>query len=162
MSAVAKRGTLIIFLSCTAALMLSIVPLPSWAEEIRPHFVLMAMIYWSMALPHRVNIGVAWVMGLLLDVTYDAVLGQHALALALIAFFTVNLHQRLRVFPIWQQAIVVFVFSMIYDLINLWIKGITGTAPSVWSIITPCFTTALLWPVVFMMLRKLRRIYNVG
>lgn len=162
MNMVARRGTPIIFLTCIAALMLSIVPLFTWAEEIRPHFVLMALVYWSMALPHRVNIGVAWVMGLLLDVTYDAVLGQHALALALVAFFTVKMHQRLRVYPIWQQAIVVFVFSMIYNLIVLWIKGITGLAPSVWSIITPSFTTALLWPVVFMMLRKLRRIYHVS
>ena len=162
MSVVARRGTPIIFLTMVLSLMLAIMPLPTWAEEIRPHFVLMAVVYWSMALPHRVNIGVAWVMGLLLDVTYDAVLGQYALALALIAFFTINLHQRLRVFPIWQQAIVVFVFSMLYSLIVLWIKGMTGTAPSVWTIITPCFTTAVLWPGAFMILRKLRRIYSVS
>ena len=162
MNVVARRGTPIIFLTMVLSLMLAIMPLPTWAEEIRPHFVLIAVVYWCMALPHRVNIGVAWVMGLLLDVTYDAVLGQYALALALIAFFTINLHQRLRVFPIWQQAIVVFVFSMLYSLIVLWIKGMTGTAPSVWSIITPCFTTALLWPGAFMFLRKLRRIYSVS
>lgn len=162
MSAVMRRGTPIIVLSLIIALMLTIMPLYTWAEEIRPHIVLMVVMYWAMALPHRVNIGVAWVMGLLLDVSYDAVLGQYALALALIAFFTVNLHQRLRVFPLWQQAIVVFVFAVIYSLIVLWIKGITGNAPSVWTIITPSFTTALLWPPAFLLLRKLRRFYSVS
>ena len=162
MSTVMRRGTPIIVLSLIIALMLTIMPLVTWAEEIRPHFMLMVVIYWAMALPHRVNIGIAWVMGLLLDVSYDAVLGQYALALALIAFFTVNLHQRLRVFPLWQQAIVVFVFAMIYSLIVLWIKGITGNAPSVWTILAPCFTTAVLWPPMFLILRKLRRIYNVS
>ena len=161
MNVVARRGTPIILLTLVLSLMLAIMPLPTWGEEIRPYFVLLAVVYWCMALPHRVNIGVAWVMGLLLDVTYDAVLGQYALAMALIAFFTVNLHQRLRVFPLWQQAIVVFVFAMLYSLIVLWIKGMTGNAPSVWTIITPCFTTAVLWPPTFVFLRKLRRIYSV-
>jgi rod shape-determining protein MreD len=162
MSAVMRRGTPVILITLIAALMLSIMPLFTWAEEIRPYFVLMVVMYWAMALPHRVSIGVAWIMGLLLDVSYDAVLGQYALAMALIAFFTVNLHQRLRVFPLWQQAIVVFVFAMIYSLIVLWIKGITGNAPSVWTILIPCFTTAILWPPAFLLLRKLRRFYSVS
>jgi len=162
MSTVLRRGTPVITLSFIFALMLTIMPLYGWAEEIRPHFVLMTVMYWAMALPHRVNIGVAWVMGLLLDVSYDAVLGQYALAMVLIAFFTVNLHQRLRVFPLWQQSIVVFVFAMNYSLVVLWIKGITGTAPSVWTILAPCFTTAVLWTPAFLLLRKLRRFYHIS
>jgi rod shape-determining protein MreD len=141
--------------------MLAVMPLPIWAEEIRPHWVLLVLIYWSMALPQRVSVGSGWVMGLLMDVANNAVLGQHALALALIAFLTSHLHQRLRVFPQSQQAIVVFVFCVIYNLIVLWIKGITGSAPSLWLIVIPSFTTALVWPLIFMVLRHARRIYRV-
>ena len=100
-------------------------------------------------------------MGLLLDVANDAVLGQHALALALIAFLTAQLHQRLRVFPLSQQTIVIFIFTIIYNLVILWIKGITGSAPGVWLIVLPSFTTALVWPLVFITLRHARRFYRV-
>lgn len=156
------QGTPIIILSLIVALMLTMVPLPAWALELRPHWVLMVLVYWSMALPTRIGVGIAWVMGLLLDVTYDALLGQHALALALIAFLTLHLHQRLRVFPLWQQAIVILVFCVIYDMINLWIKGISGHAPSVLAYVLPSFTTALVWPAVFVVLRHARRFYHVA
>jgi rod shape-determining protein MreD len=156
------QGGPIIILSFIVALMLTMVPLPNWAQELRPHWVLMTLVYWSMAIPTRIGVGVAWVMGLLLDVTYGSLLGQNALALALVIFLTLNLHQRLRVFPVWQQAIVIFVFSVIFNIINLWIKGISGSAPSVWLYVLPSFTTALIWPAVFIVLRFARRFYRVA
>lgn len=161
MSIVQRHGTAVIILSFVIALMLTVMPLPDWAEEIRPQWVVLVLIYWAMALPQRVSVGSGWVMGLLLDVVNDAVLGEHALALAFIAFLTAHLHQRLRVFPQSQQAIVILVFCIIYNLIILWIKGITGTAPSVWLIVIPSFTTALVWPLIFIILRHARRFYRV-
>lgn len=157
-----SQGTPIIILSFIIALMLTMIPLPAWSQELRPHWVLMVLVYWSMALPARIGVGIAWVLGLLLDVTYDALLGQHALALALVVFLTQHLHQRLRVFPVWQQAIVILVFCVIYDMINLWIKGISGHAPSVLMYVLPSFTTALFWPAVFLVLRHARRFYHVA
>ena len=162
MAVTQRQGGLIIILSFVVALMLSIIDLPTWAEEIRPQWVVLVLIYWSMALPQRISVGVGWVMGLLLDVSNSAILGQNALALALIAFLTAHLHQRLRVFPFWQQAIVIFVFCIIFNLIVLWIKGISGSAPNVWLIITPSFTSAIFWPLVFIFLRRVRRFYRVS
>lgn len=156
------QGGPVIVLTFIVALMLTMIPLPNWLQELSPHWVLMTLVYWSMALPSRIGVGIAWVMGLLLDVTYDALLGQHALALAVVIFLTLNIHQRLRVFPIWQQAIVVFVFCVIYDIINLWIMGISGYAPSIWLYVLPSFTTALFWPAVFLLLRHARRFYRVA
>ena len=162
MSIVQRRGTAVIIISFIFALMLTVMPHPDWLEQIRPLWVVLVLIYWAMALPQRVSVGTGWVLGLLLDVANDAVLGQHALALAVIAFLTSHLHQRLRVFPQSQQAIVVLVFCVIYNLIILWIKGITGTAPSVWLIVFPSFTSALIWPLAFIVLRHARRFYHVS
>lgn len=156
------RGGPVIFLTFLIALMLTMIPLPSWAQELSPHWLLLVLVYWCMAVPTRIGVGVAWIMGLLLDVTYNDLLGQHALALAVVIFLTLNLHQRLRVFPVWQQAIVILVFCIIYDMINLWIKGISGYAPNIWLYILPSFTTAVIWPVVFLVLRRTRRIYRVA
>lgn len=156
------RGGPVILLTFIIALILTMIPLPTWAQELSPHWLFLVLVYWSMAVPSRIGVGVAWLMGLLLDVSYDDLLGQHALAMAVIAFLTIKLHQRLRVFPVWQQAIVILVFSLIYDMINLWIKGISGYAPSVWQYILPSFTTAFIWPVVFLIMRRTRRIYRVA
>lgn len=156
------RGGPVIVLTLLVALMVTMIPLPNWIQELSPHWILLVLVYWSMALPTRIGVGIAWIMGLLLDVTYDDLLGQHALALAVVIFLTLNLHQRLRVFPIWQQSIVILVFCIIYDMINLWIKGISGYAPNVWLYILPSFTTAFIWPVVFLILRRIRRVYRVA
>lgn len=156
------RGGAVILLTFLVALMLTMIPLPNWAQGLGPHWLLLVLVYWSMAIPARIGVGVAWIMGLLLDVAYDDLLGQHALSLAIVIFLTLNLHQRLRIYPVWQQAIVILVFSIIYDMINLWIKGISGYAPSIWLYILPSFSTAVIWPVVFLVLRHVRRVYRVA
>ena len=51
MSIVQRHGTAVILLSFFLALMLTIMPLWDWAEEIRPQWVVLVLIYWTMALP---------------------------------------------------------------------------------------------------------------
>ena len=58
----------------------------------------MVLMYWVMALPYRVGIGSAWVAGIVLDVLEGSVLGLNALGLVVIAYITLSLHQRLRMF----------------------------------------------------------------
>lgn len=144
-------GTLVL------ALMLTIVPLPDWAVRLHPDWAALALIYWVMALPHRVGVGIGWVYGLLLDVLKGALLGQHALGLALVAYLAQHLHQRVRVFPPWQQAISVGLMLLPYMLISLWIRGMVGRAPGTWWYWAPLFTSMLVWPLVFVVLRGLRR-----
>ena len=88
------RGGGIIVLSFILALSLTIIPLPNIIEGLRPEFVSLTLIYWCMALPSRVGLGSAWTAGLFLDVLRDTLLGQHALALTLVAFFILQLHQK--------------------------------------------------------------------
>ena len=71
-----RAGGWIIALSFLVAFLLGGVPLPGSLERFRPDWVVMALIYWSMALPHRVGIGVGWLVGLLVDVGRGALLGQ--------------------------------------------------------------------------------------
>jgi len=156
------QGMGIVALSFLAALTMSIIPLPEWARLLRPEWVSLVLIYWLLALPHRIGIGVAWCMGLLLDVMRDTLLGQHALALALIAFIVIHIHQRLRLFPLWQQSIIIFILLLIQTVIIFWIKGIIGEAPNFKYTLLPPLTSALFWPVVFTLLRHARRRYKVS
>lgn len=155
------RGGQVIFLSFVAALMLTLIPLPEWASYLRPEWVSLVLIYWCMALPERIGIGAGWLAGLFLDVIHGAVLGQYAMALAIIAYFTHNLHQRLRVFPVTQQMLVVLLLILFQQLIVIWIKGFIGESPQSLRYWLPSLTTMLLWPWLFVILRDLRRHYRV-
>lgn len=156
------RGGWIIMLTFIAALMLTILPLPDWAIMLRPEWVAMVLIYWCMALPGRVGVGVGWLSGLLLDVLGGTVLGQHALGLALVAFLTLKLYQRIRVFPVWQQSLSVFAFILANQIIVIWIMGIIGNSQYDWSYWLPSITSMLLWPWVFIFLRNTRRRFKVS
>lgn len=156
------RGGIVILLSFIAAFALTIIPMPDVVKALSPEFVTLTLIYWVMALPNRIGLGKAWVAGLFLDVFRDTVLGQHALALTLIAFFILQLHQRIRVFPLWQQAISIGVLVLIQVALVLWIKGIMGEITDIWTALLPVVTTSLFWPPIFLLMRYLRRYYQVS
>jgi rod shape-determining protein MreD len=150
-------GIGVIVASFAVALMLTAMPLPDWATAWRPAWVLMVLIYWCMAVPDRIGVGVSWVLGLLVDVLKGTLLGQHAAIFAVVAFITVKTHRRLRVYPLIQQAAYVGLMLCLHALWTLWVRGIAGhsTQPSVYWL--PVLTSVILWPWLFVILRDLRR-----
>ena len=149
-------------MSFVVALVLTMLPLPDWAEPARPEWVAMVLIYWCMAVPQRVGVGVGWIMGLFLDVVHGALLGQHALALAVVAYLALSLHQRVRVFPLWQQALTILLLVALEQMLVLWIKGVIGESPETWNYWWPSLTSMLLWPWIFLVLRDVRRKFRVS
>lgn len=157
-----QGGGGVILVSFIVALALTIMPLPDVLEELRPEWIIMVLVYWVMALPDRIGVGIAWVVGLLLDVVRDALLGQYALTLALIAFIVIHLHQRLRVFPLWQQALAIGLLVILQYILVFWIKGLTGELPQFWKMLLPAIGTLIFWPPVFLVLRQVRRRYQIS
>jgi rod shape-determining protein MreD len=143
------------------ALLLTIVPLPEWARYMRPDWVGLVLIYWCMALPERVGVGSGWLAGLLVDLLTGSVLGQHALALTVIAFLTIKFHQRVRLFPILQQAFTVLVLLVLHQLIALWISRFIGRPGVPWYFWSPSLIGTLIWPPVYNMLRGIRQGFRV-
>lgn len=151
------RNIRIAALTIIGAFMLSMVPLPDWAQDFRPDWVTLVLIYWAMALPARIGVTIAWLVGLMLDVSHGALMGQHALGLVLVIYFVHSQHQRLRVASLVQQAIVVFFLLLIKQSLVLWVSGIMGHAPDSWLYFLSSFTGALFWPWAYIILRDLRR-----
>lgn len=143
------------------ALMLAIMPLPDWAIEFRPDWVTLVLIYWAMALPSRIGVTMAWFAGLLLDVSYGTLMGQHAVGMVLVIYVIHLQHQRLRVASLLQQAIVIFFLLLIKQLLILWVDGMLGRAPDSWYYFMPTLTSTLLWPWTYLILRDLRRKFTV-
>lgn len=156
------RGYVVILLTFVAAYVLAVVPLPSWLLWARPEWVALTLIYWTIALPQRVGIATALVLGLGLDVLKGSVLGQNAFALVVVALLALILYQRLRVYSLWQQAAVVFLLVGINLLICQWVQKLEGFSLLPSLFLLPALTSALLWPVVLHTLRGLRRYYRVS
>ncbi len=159
---VARTAYTAIVLSFVVALMLTALPMPPWAALWRPAWVALVLIYWCMAAPTYTGIVMGWTLGLFLDVLAGTLLGQHALALAIVAFVAHRFHRQVRVLPIWQQGVSVFGLVFLYQALILWITGIQGMpilAAAYWS--SP-LVSMLLWPWIFIVLRDVRRRYRVA
>lgn len=156
------RGAPVIVLSVVAAFVLTALPLPAWASDWRPAWVALVLIYWCIAVPTRVGVGVGWCLGLFLDVLLGTLLGQHALGLAVVAYITQRLNQRVRVLPIWQQGISIFALVFFYQALMLWIHGMLGKPVQLSSYWAVPLTSMLLWPWIFIVLRDMRRRYRVS
>ncbi len=155
------HGYPVIFLTFLAAYVLAVLPLPQWALWARPEWVALALIYWTIALPHRVGMVTGLALGVGLDVLEGAVIGQNAFALVIVALLSLVLYQRLRVYSLSQQAGVVFVLIGVNQLICQWVLNLEGAGARSLLFLLPAFSSALLWPVVLQVLRGLRRYYRV-
>jgi len=162
MAELKKQGGKVVFATFILAMVLTIMPLPEFIRAYRPEWVALVLIYWCIATPNKVNIGIAWMSGLCIDVLTGTLLGQHALALAVIAFVAVKLHKQIRVYPLWQQALSVFTMIALGQLLIVWTKGIVGESPQTWVYWAPSITSAIIWPWVFVFLRGLRRSYRIA
>lgn len=158
-----SHATWVIALSFLLAGCLAMLPMPDWLLSFRPEWVVVVLIYWVVALPHRVGLGVAWLVGFFLDVLEGSLLGLNALALTLIAYMAVSLYQRLRMFTFLQQGLTVLILVGIYQLLCFWILAITdhNTAEDL-SFLAGAVTSALVWPFIFVTLRHYRRSFRVN
>lgn len=151
----------VILVSFLVALVLAVLPLPGWLLSARPECVALTLIYWTIALPHRVGILTGLVLGVMLDALEGAVLGQNAFSLVVVALLCHTLYQRLRVFSVLQQAGVVFVLVGINQLVCQWVQNLEGVGSPSLLFLLPAVSSAMLWPVVLHILRRLRRHYWV-
>jgi len=150
-------GRWIIPLSIVTAMALMILPMPDALQHLRPDWVALACVYWIIALPQRYGVVMAWICGLFLDVLQGTLLGQHAVALAFTGFMAHKLHLQLRNFPVVQQSLAVAALIFIYHFLLLWLDGIVGTPTSTNVLWGPPLSSMLFWPIVFGVLRDLRR-----
>jgi len=162
MAEIKRQGGKVVFFTFVVAMFLTVFPLPEWLRAYRPEWVTLVLIYWCIATPTKVNIGIAWLAGLCIDVLTGSLLGQHALGLAVVAFVAVKLHKQIRVYPLWQQALSVFTLIALDQLLVVWVKGIVGESPQSWIYWAPSITSAIIWPWIFVFLRDVRRRYRVA
>lgn len=157
-----SRGGLVILGTFVLAAVLTVLPLPDWLEAYRPEWVALVVIYWVMALPHRIGLVTAWVAGFFLDILEGSLMGLNALALALVAYLALSLYQRMRMFTAIQQSSTVMILVGIHQLLLFWVLTANNqnTPPNLIFMIS-ALSSAIVWPFIFLGLRYLRRTFHV-
>jgi rod shape-determining protein MreD len=156
-----SRNTWLIAFSFVIGLLLSVLPLPDFMQVGRPLWLALLLAYWTLFLPARVGMLSAWGLGLAMDVLYGNLLGQNALVLTLVVFLVQTLSRRLRMFPLWQQSLVLLVVFGLAQLVQLWLNALTGNRPPTLLFVLPALVSGLLWPWISVVLRGIQRRYGV-
>ncbi|APE04557.1 MULTISPECIES: rod shape-determining protein MreD [Alteromonas] len=156
-----RKRNLIIWGSIIIALVLQIVPLPIQADVYRPDWVLVVLAYWSMALPSRVNVGVAFITGVAMDILVGTTLGIHSLGLSVSIYILAANYQRLRNYSVWQQAIIIGLLSSLYHLVTFWVQHILTDIYFQIDYLWPVIASMVIWPWVFWLLRRTRRQFSI-
>jgi rod shape-determining protein MreD len=132
-------------LTLIVALALNMVPLGRIAAM--PDLLAIALVFWTVHQPRRIGIGVAFFLGVLMDVHAGAVLGQHALAYTALSFGAVVIHRRLLWFDVLSQAVQVLPLFLLAHALVLVVRLVAGDAFPGWSMLAAPLLEALLWPV---------------
>jgi rod shape-determining protein MreD len=146
------RGRVVV--TAFAALILTVLPLPEWLAIVRPAFLVLTVLYWSIAAPRAGGLTLGFASGLTLDVFRGAVLGQHALALTTITYVAVREHQRIRSKPAFQQSLIVLPLLGVYEFIVFAIDGWSGHPVGNLFRWIHVATGALVWPLTTALLER--------
>jgi rod shape-determining protein MreD len=152
----------VVLASLVLAMILRIVPLPHAGFVVNPDWVLLFLAYWAIAIPDRVGVGYAWFIGLFSDALTGRMLGQHALAYSVAIYLCARMHRQLRVYPVYQQAFYILLLLLLEELLVFWTQDIKAASAIGMDYWLPAFTGATLWPIVFWVLRWLRRCYRIS
>ncbi len=136
---------LFIAASLLAALAFNMLPLGRvvWT----PDLLLVLLAFWGVHQPQRVGMGVAFSLGVCMDVVQSALLGQHALAYIALMYGAIYAHRRLLWFSVWPQALQVLPLFVVAHAIELLLRLLSGgIVPGIEGLAAPVLE-ALLWPL---------------
>src|SRR6478735_9247095 len=95
----------LIFFSLVGAYLLEVLPWSGNWLLARPDFVLIVLIFWVVHEPRSIGQGIAFALGLLMDVSDSMLLGQHALAYVIATFGAQVIRVRILSFHLPEQTL---------------------------------------------------------
>ncbi len=146
----------VISVTLVVATVLTLVSLPPALDALRPYWVALVLIYWCLETQGLITLGMAFSVGLVLDLLTGSLLGMHALSLVILIYLVTRFRARLRFFPSWQQALSVFALLLNDRIILLWIVSLRGDPLPPLGFWLPPIVGALLWLPVFLLLDRFR------
>lgn len=132
------------------AFMLNLIP---WGQVYGvPDFLAITLLFWSIHQYRRVGIGIAFCLGLLMDVNNATFLGETALAYTLMIYFAITLHRRILWFSWGRQVWYILLLLCIPYISSMVIQLFAGREMTGWFWILDCVIGAAFWPLVYWLL----------
>ena len=140
-----------ILLSLIVALVLNFIPTASvlWI----PDWIALVLVFWSIREPRHVGMGSAFLLGVAMDVADASLMGQHALAYVLAAYFGSSLSRRILWFPLAQQALQIMPLLIGTQVVQALMRLAVGADFPGWGYFIGPVVATLLWiPATFILL----------
>ncbi|MFM1990024.1 MAG: rod shape-determining protein MreD [Pseudomonadota bacterium] len=133
-----------------AAFVLNILP---WGRTYGvPDFLALVLVFWNIHQPRKVGIGIAFLVGLLMDVHASALLGERALAYSLLSYGAMSMHRRVPWFRLGGQMLHVLPLFLLSQLVVVAVRmAVGGPFPGL-GYFLQSVTSTLLWPLADVLL----------
>ena len=155
------RSKIVIGCSFLIALILQTIPWPGSLDLFRPSWLLLVTCYWVLAMPHRVNVGSALIIGLLWDLLIGSTLGIRGMMMAIVMYIIALNFLVIRNMALWQQAMIIAALTVLFEVLIFFgeylIQDVVFNPLSLWSALINC----ILWPWMFLLMRRVRRHWHV-
>lgn len=127
-----------------------------------PDLLALVLTFWCVHQPRKLGIGIAWILGLVMDASNGVLFGQYAFAYAALAYAAHTLHRRILRFTLLQQAAHVLVLLLASQVLMLIVRMIAGGTYPGLSFFAGSLLAAALWPIAsYVLLLPQRRAVNV-
>lgn len=146
-----------ILVTLIAALTANLLPLSGWWLALRPDFVALVLLYWCIDQPRKIGFTIAWLLGLVMDVSDGSLFGQHALSYSILAFAGIMLHRRVQRFAVTPQVLHVIPLLLLNDFFVLLIRLASGGDFPGYPYFAGSLIGGALWPVLLVLLRMPQR-----
>ena len=109
---------ILILLTMLLSLFVSLITLPLGYYS--PEWILLVLIYWSIAIPSINKLFLAFLLGFLVDIVLGQVLGISSLFYVTLIYVVLRLYNSLRYMTIAQQSFVIFFLVIIKQHLLIW------------------------------------------
>lgn len=117
-----------------------------------PDFLAVVLVFWNIHQPRKVGIGIAFLVGLLMDVHASALLGERALAYSLLSYGAMSMHRRVPWFRLGGQMLHVLPLFLLAQLVVIAVRmAVGGPFPGL-GYFLQSVTSTLLWPLADVLL----------
>ena len=139
------RAYLLILISIALALVLTFIRIPHHIAWLQPAWLIIIVLYWSLMAPQYINVGTAFFVGFMLDIMYNAPIGENCFALVLVCFLTTKFRHRIIPLGFWKSSLVIFGLALTYQLLKFLMQFFIGEYFNTWIILGGALTSALIW-----------------
>jgi len=103
----------IISLSLIFFIFLDLISFSQTVDQIKPVLFLLSFIYWSIAVPEKMNLFFVFIFGFLMDFIQGTVLGLYPLILVFISYLSQRFFYQFRPLKFIQQTLVIFLIFLV-------------------------------------------------